>query len=165
MKIRRREFLEKSIAGVGGMLLGANLSRAAESTGRRYDPFQPVSLGRTGVKMSRTCMGTGMRGGMRQSNQTRMGKEKFQALIRDAYERGVRTFDLADLYGTHPYLIPALKDIPRDNFTIISKIWWRPGGIPEKERPDSDVVVERFLKELNTDHIDLVLLHCVESGD
>ena len=32
-----------------------------------------------------------------------MGKEKFEALIKGSYERGVRVFDLADLYGTHPY--------------------------------------------------------------
>jgi len=75
----------------------------------------------------------------------------------------VRGFDLADLYGTHPYVIPALKGIQRDRFQVISKIWWNKGGIPEPERPDADVVVERFLKELNSDHIDLVLLHCVTS--
>jgi len=108
-------------------------------------------------------MGTGVRGGNRQSNHTRMGKEKLQALFRGAYERGVRVFDLADLYGTHPYLIPALKALPRRDYTVISKIWWRQGGIPEKERPDADIVIQRFLKELNTDYIDLVLLHCVES--
>jgi aryl-alcohol dehydrogenase-like predicted oxidoreductase len=73
-------------------------------------------------------------------------------------------FDLADLYGTHPYVIPALKKIPRKDFMVISKIWWRPGSLPEKERPDADVVIPRFLKELKTDYIDLVLLHCVESG-
>jgi aryl-alcohol dehydrogenase-like predicted oxidoreductase len=92
-----------------------------------------------------------------------MGKEKFEALIKGAYERGVRVFDLADLYGTHPYLIPALKGIPRKDYVIISKIWWRPGSLPETERPDADVVIPRFLKELGTDYIDLVLLHCVES--
>ncbi len=104
-----------------------------------------------------------MRGGNRESNQTRLGKEKFEALLHGAYDRGVRMFDLADLYGTHPYLIPALQGIPRDRFQIVSKIWFRPGGIPEKERPDADVVIARFLKELNTDYIDLVLLHCVVS--
>ena len=73
-------------------------------------------------------------------------------------------FDLADLYGTHPYIIPSLQGIPRDRYAICSKIWFRPGGIPEAERPDADVVVQRFLKEIGTDYLDLVLLHCVESG-
>jgi predicted aldo/keto reductase-like oxidoreductase len=62
-------------------------------------------------------------------------------------------------------VIPALKGIPRDRFNIITKIWFRPNGIPEKERPDADVVVQRFLKELDTDYIDLVLLHCVQSAN
>src|SRR6266481_1278589 len=165
MKMKRREFLGRSAAGLGGLMLGTRLDAAAESIPpKRFDPYETVPLGKTDLKMSRLCMGTGVRGGQRQSNQTRMGKERFETLIRDAYERGVRVFDLADLYGTHPYLIPALKKVPRQDFKIISKIWWRSGGIPEKERPDADVVVERFLKELNTDYLDLVLLHCVESG-
>ncbi len=163
MRIKRREFLERSAIGVGGILFGPRLAPAAETKSKRCDPYETVALGKTGLKMSRTCMGTGMRGGQRQSNQTRMGKEKFEGLIRDAYERGVRVFDLADLYGTHPYVIPALNKIPRQNFSIVTKIWWRSGGLPEKERPDADVVVERFIKELKTDYIDLVLLHCVES--
>jgi diketogulonate reductase-like aldo/keto reductase len=55
--------------------------------------------------------------------------------------------------------------MPRKKYAIVSKIWWRRGGIPESQRPDADVVVERFLKELNTDYIDVILLHCVSSGD
>src|SRR3954452_20158497 len=163
MKIQRREFLKRSALGMGGMLAGARLARAAESIPLRFDPFEAVPLGKTSVKMSRVCMGTGMRGGGRQSNQTRAGKEHFEALIKGAFDRGVRVFDLADLYGTHPYLIPALKGIPRSEYQIISKIWWRPGGIPEADRPNADIVVPRFLKELGTDYMDLVLLHCVES--
>lgn len=163
MKIKRREFLKRSAFGVSGMLVAANIPRAAEAKVGKFDPYETVPLGQSKLKLSRVCMGTGVRGGNRQSNQTRMGKEPFQTLIRGAYERGVRLFDMADLYGTHPYLIPALKDIPRDQYAIVSKIWWRPGGIPEKERPDADVVIPRFLKELGTDYIDLVLLHCVES--
>jgi len=121
-------------------------------------------LGKTPLKCSRVVLGTGMKGGKRESNHTRLGKQKFEALIREAHDRGVNTFDLADLYGTHPYVIPALKGIPRDRFDIVSKIWFRDGGIPEQERPDADLVIERFLRELNTDYIDLVLLHCVTSA-
>jgi aryl-alcohol dehydrogenase-like predicted oxidoreductase len=94
-----------------------------------------------------------------------MGKEKLEALIKGAYERGIRMFDLADLYGTHPYLMPALKGAPRDELTIVSKIWRHSGGIPEPERPDADVVVSRFLKEIGTDYLDLVLLHCLTAAN
>jgi predicted aldo/keto reductase-like oxidoreductase len=163
MKIHRREFLKQSAVGVGGLVLGARLTPAAEKPPGRFDPYETVPLGQTGLKWSRVCLGTGMRGGNRQSNHTRMGREKFEALIRGAYERGVRVFDLADMYGTHPYVIPALRQIPRRDYAVITKIWFRPGGIPEKERPDADVCVERFLKELKTDYLDLLLLHCVVS--
>jgi aryl-alcohol dehydrogenase-like predicted oxidoreductase len=165
MKIQRREFFKRSALGVSAVLAGTAIPRAAEKKLGRFDPFEPVPLGGSKMKLSRTCIGTGMRGGNRESNQTRMGKEKFDALLKGAYERGVRVFDLADLYGTHPYVVPALKGIPRSDYAIISKIWFKPGGIPEKERPDADVVVNRFLKELGTDYIDLLLLHCVTSAD
>jgi aryl-alcohol dehydrogenase-like predicted oxidoreductase len=162
MNIKRREFLKRSALGVGGVVIGSRFSNAAESKGF-YDPYEMIPVGKTKLKFSRFCLGTGMRGGKRESNQTRMGKEKFDALLRGAYDRGVRTYDLADLYGTHGYLVPALKGIPREKYQIITKIWWRPGGIPEAERPDADAVVPRFLKELQSDYIDLLLLHCVES--
>lgn len=164
MKIQRREFLKRSALGVGGVLAGVQLSRAAETKPVCFDPYEPVVLGQTKLKVSRFCLGTGVHGGNRQSNATRMGKEKFEALIRGAHERGIGLYDLADLYGTHPFLVPALKGIPRDRYAIISKIWFRPGGIPDKDRPDADVVINRFLKEIGTDYLDLVLLHCVESA-
>jgi myo-inositol catabolism protein IolS len=163
MRIARRDFIKRSAIGVGSVLAGSTLVRGKEAFPSRFDPCEQVQLGLTKVKMSRVCMGTGVHGGQRASNQTRMGKEKFQTLIQGAYERGVRVFDLADLYGTHPYLIPALKSVPRKDYVIISKIWWNKGGIPEAERPNADVVIQRFLKELGTDYIDLVLLHCVTS--
>lgn len=130
-----------------------------------FDPYDLVPLGKTKIEVSRVGFGTGMRGGGRQSNHTRMGKEKFDALAGRCYQRGIRLFDVADLYGTHPFLAGALKKMRRKEYAISSKIWWRQGSLPEKERPDADIVVERFLKELNTNYIDLVLLHCVSSGE
>lgn len=165
MKLRRRDFIKQSTAGVGALFLGTAFGSTAEPTPGRFDPYETVPLGKTGLKVSRFCLGTGMRGGNRESNHTRMGKEKLEALIHGAFDRGARLFDLADLYGTHPYVIPALKGIPRSQFGIVSKIWFRSGGIPDKERPDADVVVQRFLKEIGTDYLDLVLLHCVTSAN
>jgi len=164
MQMQRREFLKYSAAGLGGLLAGLPGARAAETSPPCFEPYETVPLGKTNLKVSRFCLGTGVHGGNRQSDATRMGKDKFEALIQGAHDRGVRLFDLADLYGTHPYLIPALKGVPRDKVGIITKIWFRRGGIPDKERPDADVVVQRFLKEIGTDYLDLVLLHCVESA-
>lgn len=163
MNMKRREFLVRSIVGGGGLLLGGKFPVAAEKHPGMYNPYERVPLGKTKIKVSRVGFGTGMRGGNRQSNHTRMGKEKFDALARGCYERGIRLFDVADLYGTHPFLAGALKKMKRRDYVISSKIWWRGGGIPEKERPSADIVVERFLKELKTDYIDLILLHCVTS--
>src|SRR5512140_2587804 len=123
--MKRREFIAKSALGLGGMVAGVQLARGGESKPAAHDPFEVVQLGKTKLKVTRFCMGTGVSGGNRQSNHTRMGKEKLEALIHGAYDRGVRLFDLADLYGTHPYLIPALKGIQRDNYAIVTKIWFR----------------------------------------
>ena len=114
MKIKRREFFKQSALGVGGMLVSAKLARG-DVQPKYFEPYEKVPLGKSKLEWSRVCMGTGVRGGNRESNQTRMGKEKFETLLRGAHERGVRVFDLADLYGTHPYVLPALKGIPRDN--------------------------------------------------
>ena len=166
--MKRREFLARSIAGAGGILLASKLAccgRAVEPKIETFDPYGHVPLGKTKLKVSRVGFGTGMRGWMRQSNQTRLGKEKFEALLRAAYERGVRLFDVADLYGSHPYLAGALAEIPRRDYIVVSKIWGHPNsGLPEKQRPSPDVVVERFLRELNTDYIDLILLHYITSA-
>jgi aryl-alcohol dehydrogenase-like predicted oxidoreductase len=138
---------------------------AQQDSSAFFDPYERVQLGKTGLKPSRVSFGTGMKGWMRESNQTKLGKEKFESLIRAAYERGIRAFDMADLYGTHEYLARALKDKDRGDYVITTKIWWRPGGLPEEDRPDADVIVSRFLKELQTDYIDGVLLHCVTSPE
>ena len=164
MKTTRRKFLTRAVLGVSGAFLAPRLLAEIPLAPKTFDPYERVAIGKTKLKFSRIVLGTGMRGGKRESNHTRLGKEKFEALIRESHERGVDTFDLADLYGSHPYVIPALKTIKRDKFNVITKIWFREGGIPEAERPDADVCVERFLKELKTDYIDLLLLHCVTSG-
>ena len=146
-------------------MLGAGCAMSAGKAAKAgFDSAEKVTLGKSGLKVSRLMLGTGMRGGQRQSNHTRMGQEKFTGLVRGAHERGARFFDLADLYGTHDFFSQAMKDVPRADYAITTKIWWNRGGIPEAERPDADGVVKRFLKELKTDYLDLVLLHCVTSG-
>ena len=163
MKLGRREFIVKSAVGIGAGLTGSRLGYAQQDRSTFFDPYERVPLGKTGLNGSRVSFGTGMKGWMRESNQTRLGKQELESLIRAAYDRGIRVFDLADLYGSHPYIASALKDKDRGDYVIITKIWWRPRGLPEKDRPDPDVIVPRFLKELQMDYIDAVLLHCVDS--
>jgi len=163
MEMKRRKFLVRSLTGAGSFLVGACLG---ESKPRRmtFGPYRQVQLGKTKIKTSLVGLGTGMRGWKRESNQTRLGREGFNALARGCFERGIRLFDAADLYGSHSFLAEALRGIRREDYVIVSKIWWRKGGLPEAERPPADVVVERFLSELETEYIDLLLLHCVVSG-
>lgn len=162
MEMDRREFLTTTAVAAGAALL--NRSTVAETpVTAPLDPFQLVPLGKTGLKVSLIGMGTGVRGGNRSSDHTRMGKDRCVALIRYAYQRGVRFFDLADTYGTHFFFAEAMKDIPREKYILTTKIWDRPGTLPEKDRPAANVVIDRFRKELKTDYLDLVLLHCLTS--
>jgi predicted aldo/keto reductase-like oxidoreductase len=162
----RREFMTTITAGAGIILIGrTGFASAVVEKELPADPFRTITLGKTGIKTTLLGMGTGFSGYNRSSNITRAGNGVAVSLIRDAYEKGIRFFDCADSYGTHPYTKEALKGFPRENYTIGSKIWVGSGGIPEQERPDADVVIDRFRKELNTDYIDLVQLHCMTSPD
>lgn len=154
--ITRRAFIGSMLAGAGGILLDG-MTDAQQPPVR--SPVEQVTLGKTGIKASFVGIGTGMRGWMRQSNHTRMGREAFIALIRHAYDSGITFFDTADLYGTHPFLRDALKGIPREKIVIQSKIWFRPMGLPEQVT-DAKRAIDRFRQELGTDYIDSVLLHC-----
>lgn len=163
MQLNRRKFLKTTIAGAGAVLLADLKSISAPNIDT--DPFAMVPLGKTGIKVSRIAMGTGVKSINRQSNLTRMGKEKAVALIQHAYNCGVRFFDCADTYGSHELIAEALKGIPREKYVLNTKIWRYPGGVPETERPDANIVVDRFRKELKTDYIDLVCLHAMVDPD
>ena len=160
MKIKRREFLTTAAATAAGVGLATQLNAAPVDT----NPTALVPLGKH-LKVSRLGFGTGMRGSNQQSNQTRMGLKAFTELALYAYDQGVRFCDMADLYGTHSFFARALKGKPRDSYALSSKIWWRDGGIPDHCRGDADVVVKRFLKECQTDYLDLVQLHCCTKPD
>lgn len=162
--LTRRQFMTSMTAGAGTILFGNVIDVLPSTTAQRtVDPFQQITLGKTGIKTTLLGMGTGFSGYMRSSNITRAGIA--ESVIRQAYEKGIRYFDCADSYGTHPFTAAALKGIPRENYTLCTKMWVTQGGIPDTERPDSEIVVDRFRRELNTDYIDLVQLHCMTTGD
>jgi aryl-alcohol dehydrogenase-like predicted oxidoreductase len=176
--IDRRRFLESSagaaaaLATLGGATGGAANAADAQASGAASDVPPPpvVPLGKTGLEVTRLAQGTGVHGGNRQSDQTREGFGELTGLFQHAYDRGIRLFDLADLYGTHLYFREALRTFPRDKVKILTKIWWRydgpedAAGTRQPARADAcRATLERFRHELNTDHLDIVLLHCCMS--
>jgi aryl-alcohol dehydrogenase-like predicted oxidoreductase len=171
-EIKRRDFLAVMAgAAIGTGRLGRpGRAEEAAPAGDAVPPPPQVPLGKTGITMSRVGQGTGMNGGNRQSNHTRMGFEKLVALLRHSYERGVTFFDMADLYGTHVYFREALRHMQRDKITILTKLWWRYDGNPsqtpaEFKKKSTRMALERFCHEIITDHLDIVLLHCLEKPD
>ncbi len=162
--MNRRAFL--AALGLGSAhLLFENPLYGSSPRFSSVDPLQRVRLGNSGLKTTLLGMGTGCHASGRSSALTRQDHQQSIALLSYAYDRGLRQFDAADSYGTHPLLAKAMKGMERDELTLVSKIWFSSGGIPEPERPDANVVLERFLRELETDYIDLVQIHCmVEKG-
>lgn len=163
-KLTRRQFVATAItAGAGTFMIGKTVLASSYVPGSLpEDPFKIVKLGKTGIKTTLLGMGTGFSGGNRSSNITRAGVA--EPLIKQAYDKGIRFFDCADSYGTHSFAAAALKGVSREKYILSSKIWVSQGGIPEPERPDADVVVDRFRKELNTDYLDIVQIHCMTDG-
>lgn len=161
--LSRRKFVGTLTAGAGLVISGSVLgSLAVRSGNMKENAFQTIRLGKSGITTTLLGIGTGFNGGNRSSAITRAGVA--EDMIRYAWDSGIRFFDCADTYGTHPFVAKALGGFPREQYTLSSKIWVLQGGIPEPERPDADIVVDRFRKELNTDYIDIVQLHCMMSG-
>src|SRR5205814_8421181 len=117
-----------------------------------------VTLGKTGIQTSRLAMGTGTVGSGHHSHQTALGIKGLSDLLLNGYDHGLRFFDSADSYGSHPHVAEALKHVPRDKVTVLTKTWARD---PASARADLD----RFRRELGTDHIDVCLMHCLTEGD
>jgi 1-deoxyxylulose-5-phosphate synthase len=154
--INRREFVEKVAVAAGVLALGATEEADAQQKPRKIT--DKVKLGKTGLTSSLLGIGTGSVGWNKASNQTRLGQKKFTELIQHAYENGIRFFDVADQYGSHPYLKEAKQGLPRDKFLIQTKSNSRTA---KELRADLD----RFRKELDVDYLDIVLMHCVVEPD
>ena len=159
--MRRREFLIRSTAAVGASWLTSKSILAALATQQlpaKFSASDTVTLGSTGIQTSRLAMGTGTVGSGHHSNQTALGVKGLSDLLLNGYDHGLRFFDAADAYGSHPHVAEALKHIPRDKVTVLTKTWARD---PASARADLD----RFRRELGTDYLDICLLHCVTEPD
>jgi aryl-alcohol dehydrogenase-like predicted oxidoreductase len=157
----RREFLIRSASGLGAAWLSSKDLLAALATKplpSKFSASDTVTLGSTGIKTSRLAMGTGTVGSGHHSNQTALGVKGLSDLLLNGYDQGLRFFDAADSYGSHPHVAEALKHVPRDQVTVLSKTWARD---PATARADLD----RFRRELGVDYLDVCLMHCVTEAD
>ena len=159
--MRRREFLVRTATAAGAAWLSSKsiLNALAEQTlGKKFAASDAVTLGSTGIKTSRLAMGTGTVGSGHHSHQTALGIQGLSDLLLNGYDHGLRFFDSADSYGSHPHVAEALKHVKRDKVTVLTKSWARDA---DGMRADLD----RFRKELGTDYLDICLMHCVTEAD
>jgi len=159
--MERREFLIRSVSAAGAAWLfpTSTLNAIADQTlPKKFSASDTVTLGSTGIKTSRLAMGTGTVGVGHQSHQTRLGIKGLSDLLLNGYDHGLRFFDSADSYGSHPHVAEALKHVARDKVTVLTKSWARD---PAAMRADLD----RFRRELGTDYLDICLMHCLTEAD
>ena len=167
----RRKFLLAGSAGVAGAWVAGTVGSKVFGSrvfGRSFPSpppltkkvaaFDTVTLGNTGIRTSRLAMGTGTVGSGHHSNQTELGVKGLSELLLNGYDGGLRFFDAADSYGSHPHVAEALKHVPRDKVTVLTKTFSRDA---KSARADLD----RFRRELGVDYLDICLMHCVTEGD
>lgn len=170
--ISRRMFLAKSSVGMASFSILKNTKKAGKKT-VRPDSRDIIhrELGRTGIKIPVVSMGV-----MNSDNP---------ALIKKAYEAGIRHFDTAWFYqrGNNERIVgQVIKDLGvRDNVIIATKIlinvgprWIRQFSDFDKISIPSGKTREEFLKEeflgmfsqslerLQMDYVDILYLHNVE---
>jgi aryl-alcohol dehydrogenase-like predicted oxidoreductase len=162
-KTTRRGFIQTGAAGLAGLvafsrgLKGFDLASAS-------DTVDMVKLGNTGLIVPRVAFGTGSGGWKNASNQTRLGMKGFVELSQYAYDKGIRFFDTADMYGSHEYVREALKVIPRDKVAILTKVMvYDQEGWYKKEPFQTSL--DRFRTELGTEYFDVFLLHTMTHGE
>ncbi|HYW43282.1 MAG TPA: aldo/keto reductase [Bryobacteraceae bacterium] len=145
----RRDFLKSSLAATAFAGLPVSLR---PQTGKR-SATDWVTLGKSGVKVTRLAFGTGTFSGR---VQRELGQEGFTSLIRYAYDHGIRFFETAESYHGMPEMLGiALKGIPRDTYRIMTKY--------STPRPtyEAKATIDQYRQQMNTDYLDILLLHCV----
>src|SRR5438045_5809629 len=159
--MRRREFLVRTATAAGAAWLSSKsiFSALAEQTlDKKFSASDTVTLGSTGIKTSRLAMGTGTVGSGHHSHQTALGIQGLSNLLLNGYDHGLRFFDAADSYGSHPHVAEALKHVPRYKVQVLTKTWARDAKTARED-------LDRFRRELGTDYIDICLMHWLTDAD
>ena len=159
----RRDFLHRSSRAAAGALLASHSwcrrLAAIPPLTQKFAASDTVALGNTGIKTSRLAMGTGTVGSGHHSHQTALGVEGLVRLLLNGYnENGLRFFDAADSYGSHPHVAEALKHVDRSKVTVLTKSWARDANAMRSD-------LDRFRSELGIEQIDIFLMHCMTEGD
>jgi len=150
--MKRRDFLKHTVVSAGAITLSPLNKIFAQEIKKKY-ANDIVTLGNTGIKVSRLAMGTGTHGFNHRSNQSdELGIKGLADLLYAAYEQGINFWDSADQYGTHPHLKEALKRIPRERVVILTKT-------KATTADEMKLDLDRFKAEIGTDYLDIVLLH------
>jgi aryl-alcohol dehydrogenase-like predicted oxidoreductase len=156
--MNRRIFV-KNASAAAGLLAISPLALHAFPFRQKKNISDRIMLGKTGIEVSRMAMGTGTNGTGQSSNQTRqLGMKGLPDLLQAGYDIGVTFWDSADQYGSHPHLKEALKRVPREKVAILSKTH-------ASSEAEMKADLDRFRKELGTDYIDILLLHCMMTDD
>src|SRR6266704_5544458 len=141
----RRNFLKTGLA-VGVLAGTASLPLSAA----RQTATDWVTLGKSGVKVTRVAFGTGSFSGQVQRN---LGQDGFTRLVRYAYDQGIRFFETAESYGEmHKMLGVALKGVPRDSYRLMTKVTTHEGVNPQDK-------IDELRKLANTEYFDVLLMH------
>jgi len=153
-KTTRRTFLTTSVAVAGGIIGGAGLKQNLTSASRDQPPSTTAMpervLGNTGVRVPIFGLG-----GAGQTPLSWENREKDAvAIIQRALELGIRYFDTAADYGPSEDNLGKVLPAHRDKIFLASKT-------DKRDRDGAWKQLERSLKRLNTDHLDLWQLHHV----
>jgi aryl-alcohol dehydrogenase (NADP+) len=124
-----------------------------------------VNLGRTGLKVSRICLGT-MTYGTPAWRDWVLSEEDSRPFIQRALELGINVFDTADIYSngmSEEVLGRALRDFARrDEVVIATKVFYPTGQGPNDRglsRKHILAAIDASLRRLGTDYVDLYQTH------
>ena len=124
-----------------------------------------ISLGKTGLKVSRICLGT-MTYGSPKWREWVLDEQASHPFIKHALELGINFFDTADMYSlgvSEEILGRAIRNFAkRDDVIIGTKVYWPMSDKPNDKGLSRKHILETFhasLKRLGTDYVDLYQIH------
>ena len=122
------------------------------------------TLGRTGIRVSLASFGTG---GPSQFGQHKGLEQKQQTeLVRHCLELGVNLFDTHEAYGSSERILgEALRGVPRGSYYLVTKWAYHRNGGAGQDAAAFRASVERSLRHLNTDYVDVMMIHGILAAE